>query len=43
MSYLEDERLRLTVVVDHSQAVSGLREGSLEVVVDRRSSKGSIL
>ena len=39
MSYLEDDRLRLTMVVDHAQAVASLRSGDLEVVVDRRASK----
>ena len=39
MSYLEDDHLRLTLVVDHAQAVAGLRSGELEVVIDRRASR----
>ena len=39
MSYLEDDKSRLTLVVDHSQAVASLHPGRLEVILDRRSSQ----
>ena len=39
MAYLEDETLRLSLVVDHALAVASLEEGRLKLILDRRASK----
>ena len=36
-AYIEDDKTRLTLLVDHASGVSSLQEGWLEVMVDKRT------
>lgn len=36
MAFIQDKRNRLTVITDHAQGVTGLQEGQLLVMLDRR-------
>jgi len=37
MAYIQDERARMTLVVDHAAAASSWQQGWLEVIMDRRA------